>query len=526
MQSSFYLGINQLWNELLVMQKPGLYWVNVDGQGDAAVLCRQTLGRQVFDAKAAFIAIGDDPNTIISTASPLNLQRLPLFSLVSSRQAIFQLPEDLMRSLKPQNSLLVLYSPSSLWRGLTVSELIKWLSNISDWLKRQNSTLLLFCYGQDHGVLHPHLKAQHRALSGLSTLSRENSELKYEVDFWCNELGVLAGERLNVILDSQGLRGDTQNNAAAPKFISDEDLYLAVRGVLSNGLPPADNWHLFSNNEELTAAALQVRASTIIFVLEKRDQIDSLLHQIYSLRRQRGNGLKIAVRAITPNLRFNDEYALKASGANIVVNFTVPFDNFLAELASMQGEIFSRYIPDDVTSLVKAVKPLPLRGYVNNETFSRSVISLINNALLPEDNKGVLLSFLPAAGLTARQALTLCRVRRDGDLITLFNGKLVLFLSSCKVNELNSTLRFIFKLPVEQAFRERSVWYRDRDILLKMSQLQEQASTEPDDLSNINDIITHQDTDPAGGENKSASSLVRIPEAITLRVGGNQESPL
>lgn len=521
MQSSFYLGINQLWDELLVMQKPGLYWLNIDRQEDAVVLCRQTVGRQLSDAEVAFISVDSDPRDVISSLPITGLNQLPLFSLSSSRQALIQLPDDLMRSLKPRDHLLVLHSPATLWKSLAVSELVQWLKRVNNWLIEQNNTLLILCYGLDGETLRPHLLAQHRELCGVSNLIRVGDDLNYQVDFWCNNLGVSAKERLNVILDSQGLRNDNTINQAKPEFVSDEDLYLSVKSVLEGKPAPSGNWHLFNNNEELAAAGEQVRASTLIFTLEKREQVDSLVYQIYHLRRQRGNGIKIAVKAMTPSLRSNDEYVLMACGANVVTSYTVPLDKFIATLTAIQGEIFSRYIPGDIENLLKAVKPLPMRGYVDKNIFSQSIISLMNNALLPEDSKGVLISFLPVSGLTAKQALTLCSLRRDGDLVTLLDKKLILFLSSCKVNELNSTLRFIFKLPVEQVFSEHSVWSRDRDILAKMYQLQQMPSVEPE----LNDKIVHQGITPDSHHNEPNNLSIHIPEAITLAVKYQEPQP-
>ncbi len=41
----------------------------------------------------------------------------------------------------------------------------------------------------------------------------------------------------------------------------------------------------------------------------------------------------------------------------------------------------------------------------------------------------------PAPGLRVEQALTLCRPNRMGDIMTIGNNRLVLFLSFCRVND-------------------------------------------------------------------------------------------
>lgn len=518
MQSSFYLGIHQLRDALLVMQNPGVYWQNVGDVERARLFCRQTVNRQTPEASVVFIAAGDDPADIIGKEDSTRLKNLSLYALPPQRQAVLNLAEDAMRAMKARNLLLVLYMPGELWKSLTVSEFSDWLKKMNEWTARRHITLLIFNHGASVNTLRGHLVARHRELCGLANLIGGVNGLSYEVDFWCNNFGVSARQKLPVSINEvQELNAEEELNPES-RFASDEDLYMTVTSLFPD-IPPPENWRLFRNNEDLTAAGLRVKASTLIFALEKRDQLNSLIHQVYSLRSQRGNGLKIIVKLQTPNVRANDKNALLSCGANLILDHTVTPEKLFAEAAAIQGEIFSRFIPNDVNELLKAINPLPLRGYVDGELFIRSVTDLINNVMLTEDNKGVLLACTPVQGLNAGQALTLCSLRRDGDLITIFNNKLVLFLSNCKINELNSTLGFIFKLPVEQIFSQHQSWHLDRDILAKMYQMYERLSANPN-LSPAKKALN-----PAQpGQTKSLSrekNAARIPEEITLTAGPN-----
>ncbi|MFP3435283.1 BcsE family c-di-GMP-binding protein, partial [Paraburkholderia sp. SIMBA_061] len=62
MAQSFSLGIRQIWEELSVMQSPGLYWVNVDRQTDATLLCQQTPAAQAATSQVALICSGEKPD--------------------------------------------------------------------------------------------------------------------------------------------------------------------------------------------------------------------------------------------------------------------------------------------------------------------------------------------------------------------------------------------------------------------------------------------------------------------------------
>lgn len=41
----------------------------------------------------------------------------------------------------------------------------------------------------------------------------------------------------------------------------------------------------------------------------------------------------------------------------------------------------------------------------------------------------------------------------------------MLFLSTCRINDLDTALKFIFRLPVDEAFSNRVVWHQDVDII-------------------------------------------------------------
>lgn len=81
MAHSFSLGIRQIWEELSVMQAPGLYWINVDRQSDAALLCRQVIAAQPATHKVALICSGDKPESLLAELASPALQKLPLYQL-------------------------------------------------------------------------------------------------------------------------------------------------------------------------------------------------------------------------------------------------------------------------------------------------------------------------------------------------------------------------------------------------------------------------------------------------------------
>lgn len=263
---------------------------------------------------------------------------------------------------------------------------------------------------------------------------------------------------------------------------------------------------------------MQTVSATLIFSLYQSDQIDALAHQIHSLRRNRGNGLKIVVREMDASLRYSDERLLLACGANLIVPHVAPLSRFLTMLEGIQGQRFSRHVPADIDTLLAGLRPLQLKGYLKPNAFHHAVLSLMNNMLLPEDGKGVMVALRPAPGLRAEQAMTLCHMRRFGDVMTVEQGRLFLFLSTCRINDLDTAMAHIFHLPVTEAFSNQLVWHQDVDIMAEIKRLTHDASivSAQHETALVANKATHvaEDRPPARRE----------PVALSL-LSGAQERP-
>lgn len=264
---------------------------------------------------------------------------------------------------------------------------------------------------------------------------------------------------------------EEKTTSSPTRVVSDAGRYLAERSILEGAPPLSVNWKLFENSALLTQHGMQAMAATLIYALYQSDQVDILAHQIHNLRRQRGNGLKIVVREMSASLRYSDERLLLACGASLIVPHIAPLSSFLTMLEGIQGQRLSRYIPVNIDDLLAGLRPLPVKGYLPLEDFSKAVVSLLENTLLPEDGKGVMVALRPVPGLSARQSMTLCHQRRFGDIMTVAQNRLFLFLSTCRINDLDTALKFIFRLPVREAFSNWVVWYEDVDILSEIKRL-------------------------------------------------------
>ena len=155
----------------------------------------------------------------------------------------------------------------------------------------------------------------------------------------------------------------------------------------------------------------------------------------------------------------------------MVIPWNAPLSRCLTMIESVQGQKFSRYVPEGITTLLSMTQPLKLRGFQKWDVFCNAVNNMMNNPLLPAHGKGVLVALRPVPGIRVEQALTLCRPNRTGDIMLIGGNRLVLFLSFCRINDLDTALNHIFPLPTGDIFSNRMVWFEDDQISAELVQM-------------------------------------------------------
>lgn len=470
MSPIFPLGI-ALWDELQHMPAGGVWWVNTDRYDDARRLVNCTIAAQQEQAHVAVIVMDSTPDKLITLSDETGPQKVSLFSAQKSESSIKCLATDIMCSINPEHYLLVLLGAENFWQNITPKVLRNWLHKISKWCQIYNCTLLVVNPGNKTDAQFSFLVDAHRSLSGLASLRFQGDIHRYDVAFWCNEKGVSAQQQLELCWQNDGWQ-PRQQEESTPQPRSDEKQILSHAAVLEGAPPLSEYWTLFDDNDTLFEAARSAQAATLIFSLSQNHQIEPLARHIHTLRRQRGSALKIIIRENKPSLRATDERLLMGCGATLVVPWNAPLSRCLTMIESVQGQNFNRHVPEDVTALFDALRPLKLRGWLEWDAFCNAIHTMLNNPLLPADNKGILVALRPVPGLRIEQALTLCRPNRMGDFVTIGNGRLMIFLSFCRINDLDTALSHIFPLPVNDIISNRMVWYEDSQIAAELVQLQ------------------------------------------------------
>lgn len=470
MDPVFSLGIQSLWDEVSHMPSGGVWWMNVERREDAVSLLNQTIAAQNSDAKIAAITMGEKPHKIVKLNATHGPDKIHLFSMPKNENGLYSLRQDLLCSVDPAGYLFILLCSDNAWQNIPSERLKKWLNNAQRWTKYYGCSLLVLNPGNNTDAQISLMLAEYHALSGLASLRYQGDSHLLDIIFWANEKGVSARQQLQVNYINQGWKlAEQEETVVQPR--SDEKDVLSHKNALEGAPPLSEHWSVFDTNDAVFNAARTAQAATVIFTVEQTSQIEQLAHDIHTLRRQRGSAMKIVVREITASLRATDERLLLGCGANLVVPWNTPLSRCLTLIESVQKQQFQRHVPDEIGTLLSMTQPLKLRGYQKWDVFCEAVHNIMNNPLLPADNKGVMVALRPVPGLRVEQALTLCRPNRLGDIVTIGDNRLVMFLTFCRINDLDTALNHIFPLPTGDIFSNRMIWFEDKQITAEIVQM-------------------------------------------------------
>lgn len=453
------LAIRGLLDQQIALRTGGLYWVTVDQPTDAKVVARQFIEALAPQIPSTLISCANTPHSILSDLAPdrgpakLKLFEIPVREI---KPGLATLTRDMSRAGIGPASQVVLVAPASSWGDKVGSQrLQRWCERVRAWLQERQATLLVIAHG-DAQSLHSELLQLNETLSGLSRLYRHNGDIRYQLHFWHNRLGVSAGQEFKLSIDKQCFTLIPQSGVdTQPRVADDQHVYLVERAVLEGSPSLSRHWYLFEDRQALLQEALSARAATVIVSIDNSHQLLELAQQLHDLREKCGPELKVVVREMEPAVRYRDERLLLACGANLIVPEGTVLSRFLSMIESVQGQRWQYSQNSDFETLLERQRPPQIRGLVSPRVFYDTVEQIVADSSGEVTHQ--LLKFQPVPGLEPQLFLNQMCLRRFGDIACLLNGELYLFLFACRADGLDPALGNICRLPWRDLFNHRQV---------------------------------------------------------------------
>lgn len=449
------LAIDGLPHEFTRLRQGSLYWLTCADAEQADLIAAGLLAGADIAPVAVAVALGRAPEAMLELLrSDQGPARVRLYQAAASQveTALLALPTDLPRCAGALGALCVVQLPAAAMDALNDRQLPRWCRQLHDWASAGNHCVLLLCHGES-ATLAPRLLPLNQLCAGIAQLHPHRGALQLLVHYWSNAEGVVAqhefeaewrNSRLHVIADAHA------SVRALLEEGGDRFLYLAQADALEGAPPFSPAWNLFDRWPALVASAQRAQAATVVLTIRENHDVDALARIVHRLRSERGNGLKLVVREMSPCLRYADERLLLDAGTSLVAPTGVPLARFLTLLETIQGQPWQGRLPDDVEQLIRQHRPPDIGGIVPVTRFRQVASELLEQAGGAMESAALVLQ--PVAGVSAVQALQQLQMRRRGDFACVHGGQVWLFLFACRSDGVERALGNLFRLQWKELF--------------------------------------------------------------------------
>ncbi|WP_331435052.1 BcsE family c-di-GMP-binding protein, partial [Photobacterium damselae] len=144
-----------------------------------------------------------------------------------------------------------------------------------------------------------------------------------------------------------------------------------------------------------------------------------------------------------PCLRYSDEKMLLNAGVNLIIPSQVPFERFTVQMESMHNHLLLTQPVDNLDDIIKSHITLSNIGYVSNDYFiiaCKDILQKSSQSNIPY----ALIKLSLRSNITPEQCLSLCHIRRKGDIITACSDAIYILFSAIRYNDVDKTLNNLF----------------------------------------------------------------------------------
>ena len=458
----FAMGIGDLPPQLGMLRAGGVYGV-IGMEETALRSLLWSLSGKAVDTLAKVIYVFDtDPDVALGAATPLadrlraSIDSKRVVALWPRQSAltsgsISQLTKELAYFAPGRRQLIVIEGADRLVGEDASNDAA--MESLSHWCAVGGNTLVLAFRQRDgHPDPTPGLQTQARHFSGLGRLARISGDLRWDVFHWFSDGGIVSPSSCVLTTLGDGrLQALAQREVArsAEAFVvaADEHQVIAIANAIEKGHQAPTAWEVVEDILQLERRAADAVAATLIIGFDRDTSQEKISRAVYELRHNRGSRVKIVIRETGARLRYQQEALLCKLGANIVAPAEVNHARFLSLVEMVQGQVFSKQPPESYERAVADAMPLAEQDYLPPAAFIDSVAHSLqrSQALGVQSN---LVRIKIVAGLAPIDALRYCIIKRPGDVCTLENDNLWLFLFACREGDVSASLERIFRLPV------------------------------------------------------------------------------
>jgi len=385
----------------------------------------------------------------------------------------FRIPDGALLIVDPADSLLA--QGDTVWLMTQIRTYRGWL--------RSSRVAMLYLLREPVGALSKLGESGVPGLgfSGFAQLLRKGRGAIWETMFWRFGEATVVSPPQELSFDPRGClhveedrRRSNESQRGMSGVADHGQVYCTAQTVAGERDFPS-HWHVVDGLDSMLALEPAPLAATCVLHAGGMQSFPKLAQTVHSLRRRCGKMLRIVVSERSVRLRSVQERLLLSIGANIVVFGAADIQRIENITQALRGQWYQREIPEDFERAMADALPPPQMGYLPPVEFADGVLDGLARAR-NLSLESTLLRLIPAPGVSPVELVHSCQLSRAGDLISMDEHGIHLFLYACSARDVAPVLKRVFPQALEQLFSDRVQYESAAAINQAVSGLRQQGA--------------------------------------------------
>ncbi|WP_166378814.1 cellulose biosynthesis protein BcsE [Pseudoalteromonas sp. Z9A4] len=405
-----------------------------------------------------------------SFSAPLNYayehNRVHPFSLTPETQhySIERINSGIIKEISAykrlNEALIFVHFNTRLLNSASEKSLELMMKGYNDFVRSTGATLLFLISGPGIANYRFLVRRLNNVFDGLVFVDNDSVARVLGYDYWRHSTGVIAGEYYRLILSNNQFVVEagsiSEGNKPKGSDFSDEGDVWLVQSAVPEGTKLPLHYKSVKNNNDLFAIGPKLEAATLVFSVTRYTDLALLGKQCFELRKNCGRWLKLVIQNVDGVIRHQDECLFLTLGVNLILySFSEP-SRLLSQIQSIQGFKFSRPLPPSVEDVLKYTENTFSKGYLPFNEFTKQV-EIHSDSAVNLGVSGVLVKLELLPRIDPIHPLHLFHIKREGDVFSLAENTVYLYLHACRENDVDNAIKHLFKLKTSDFFVQQNV---------------------------------------------------------------------
>lgn len=344
--------------------------------------------------------------------------------------------------------------------------------------KQNLAIVFLFNKGDKDSNVNRFLSHQRTDFYGIMAFSGNVEPNSLQIDIWYTETGCVVNQNYQV----QNLNGhlalliSDNVNISVSQF---EQVDVIVDHHYSELGPKLDkSWTKAKDENDLFHLVKENPSSTVVIHAFNTTVLKILAKDVYKLRQVAGKNLKVIILEVNINLRLTEQSILRCVGVNLILPSTIHINTLTNIISSTANLVFFGDLVADFNGLYDEESMPTKLGYLTPALFVEELHKLTASSVKYGISSALIILAIPS-GIAAMDTIKYAQFNRYGDIFTVVDSAIHVYLYGCRDADIDSTLTFILGAEPLLIFRSAKRYVKPDAIQLQSMYFSEYIERNP-----------------------------------------------